>query len=175
MKWTGKPPNLDTVGSSHHKEFWVLGGGHWSRQCLCVVTRTRSPAVREFSPTVWKATLTLGFNKPIGYSNALESQSHKSGNDSHSLVMKNSPPHAVWDRDAMEQTVNRRERGPSWHFVSPLSEIPPYKTHRMSSQVHLIKSQNPCRCNNVLLKSASQTLGGWEPRLIGFPPTYCMH
>lgn len=116
MKWTRKPPNLGTVGNSHHKEFWVLGGGHWSRQCLCVVTRTRSPAVTELSPTVWKAALTLGFNKTIGYSNALESQSHKSGNDSHSLVMKNSPPHAVWDRDATEQSTGGSKQRPSWHF-----------------------------------------------------------
>lgn len=149
------------------EELWVLGGGHCLRQRLCMVTRTRSPAVIELSPTVWKAALTLGFNKTIGYSNALESQSHKSGNDSHSLVMKNSPPHAAGDRGATRQSVNRREQGPSWHFSLTSFWNSFYKTHSTWSQVRLIKQQNPCRCNNVLLKSASQTLAGrgWDGNL----------
>lgn len=171
----GNPQFWELLVTAIHKEFWVLGGGHCSCQCLCVVTRTRLPAVTELSPTVWKTALTLGFNKTIGYSNALESQSHKSGNDSHSLVMKNSPPHAVWDRGATKQTVNSREEGLSWHFLSFLSEIPSHKTHWTRSWFPLVQWQNSCRCNNELLKSASQTLGGWELRLIGFLPTYCMH
>lgn len=120
----GNPEIREQLVTAIHEECWVLGGGHGSRQSLCVVTRTRSPAVTELSPTVWKAELTLGFNKTIGYSNALESQSHKSGNDSHSLVMKNSPPHAVWDRGATKQTVSSTEEGLSWRFLSLLSEIP---------------------------------------------------
>ena len=124
----------------------------------------------------WKAALTLGFNKTIGYSNALESQSHGSGNDSHSLVMKNSPPYAAWDGGATKQTVNRREWALSWHFLSPPSEIPSYRTRSTWSEFPLIRRQNPCRCNSCASKIClSDFVGegwgldgnlGWED----FPP-----
>ena len=177
MKWTRKTPK---PGS---RPWGTLGAqrGSLRRQRLCVVTGTRAPALSELSSMVWKAALTLGFNKTTGYSNALESQSHGSGNDSHSLVMKNSPPHAAWDGGATKQTVNRRERALSWHFLSPPSEIPSYRTRSTWSEVPLIRRQNPCRCNNCASQICLSDLkgqgggGGWEPRLRGFPPTYCMH